>query len=315
MKGIEKENTAESALIFLFPGQGSQQVGMGSAWRARNPIVQRTYEEAEQAFGGGLLQLMSEGPLESLTATEVAQPAILTVSTAYARVLAEAGIQPDYVLGHSLGEYSALVSSGALDFSDAVRLTRLRGKAMQEAVPVGVGTMTALVGARDTAKVRALCDACAEDEVLEPAGFNCPGQVVLAGNMGAIERAEKRAKEFGCGVAKRLTVSAPFHCSLLSPAGERLAAALEEVEVRDPNIPYVANVDSELVRHAEGVRARLVDQVSKPVLFQQSVELLGTVTNPTWLEVGAGKTLSGLVKRTLRGSTVDNFEAEKWLAS
>jgi len=301
---------------WVFPGQGSQSVGMGSAWAAKDPLVKQTLDEAEDAYGGGLLALMADGPLDELTRTENTQPAILTISVAYARVLQREGLSPDIVAGHSLGEYSALVVAGALDFADAVRLTRLRGRAMQEAVPEGLGTMTALIGARDPQKVTELCAACAQDQVLDPAGFNAPGQVVLAGHVDAIARAEERAREFGCGMGKRLQVSAPFHCSLLRPAGERLAQAMEEIPWGDLAMPYVANVDAQVHRDPSGIAQRLVDQVSKPVLWQPTVATLLEQGVDSVLEVGAAKTLSGLVKRSLpRGGptvTIAGFEDEGW---
>jgi len=299
---------------FIFPGQGSQSVGMGSDWLGRSELVRQTFEEADTALGEALSKVILEGPMEDLTRTENTQPALLTVSVAYWRVLEAEGLRPDVVAGHSLGEYSALVCAGALDFADAVRLTRLRGQAMQSAVPLGVGSMAALLRIDTEEKVLALCAAATEgDEVLEPAGYNTVGQAVVAGHISAISRAVGMAKEFG-GIGKELSVSAPFHCSMLLPAGVKLAAALEEVEIASLSVPYVPNVTGSwtIDPSADDVRSNLVDQVSKPVLWLPGMRAMAEQGVTSWLEVGSGRTLQGLVKRFDRGADISGFEAEGW---
>ncbi len=298
---------------FVFPGQGSQSVGMGSDWLGRSDRVRQTFEEADEALGEKLSQVILEGPLEDLTRTQNTQPALLTVSVAYARVLAAEGLKPDVVAGHSLGEYSALVAAGALLFADAVRLTRLRGQAMQNAVPLGVGTMAAIIGIRDPAVIDELCAEAAQGQVVEPAGYNTPGQVVIAGHVEGIDRACALAKSKR-GIAKKLTVSAPFHCSLLIPAGERLGEALAATEIAALGLPYVPNVTAEWTENpsADAVRSNLVEQVSKPVRWQQSMAAMVDGGVDRWLEVGAGKTLVGLIKRFERSAQAETFESESW---
>lgn len=301
------------ATAFVFPGQGSQRVGMGKEWLDRSPTVRRTFEEADDALGTALSRIILEGPDAALTATENTQPALLTVSVAYARVLAENGVSADVVAGHSLGEYSALVTAGSLAFADAVRLCRLRGQAMQSAVPLGLGTMAAILGINDPDTIVALCKDAAMGEVVEPAGFNTPGQVVIAGHVTAVQRALERVKERG-GMGKELNVSAPFHCSLLVPAGDVLRDALAAVPVQSPTIPYVPNVTAEWLDHprAEVVRAHLVAQVSRPVLWEQTMRTLAQHGVTRWLEVGSGRTLCGLIKRFDRKADAQDFEAETW---
>jgi len=301
---------------FVFPGQGSQSVGMGGDWLGRSELVQQTFAEADEALGEALSAIIADGPIEDLTRTENTQPALLTVSVAYARVLAAEGVTADVVAGHSLGEYSALVAAGALDFADAVRVTRLRGQAMQSAVPLGVGTMAAVIGQKDPDVVRDICERAAEGEVCEPAAFNTSGQIVIAGHVGAIDRAVALLKDEGKGVGKKLTVSAPFHCSLLTPAGEALAAALADVAVSTPTVPYVPNTTGVWTTDAtaESIKAALVDQVSKPVLWQPGMESMIEHGVDRWIEVGSGRTLVGLVKRLNRKANVITFESEDWRA-
>lgn len=299
---------------FIFPGQGSQSVGMGSDWLGRSALVRQTFDEADASLGASLSSIILNGPMEDLTRTENTQPALLTVSVAYWRVLEAEGLRPDVVAGHSLGEYSALVCAGALDFADAVRLTRLRGQAMQSAVPLGVGSMAALLRIDTEDKVLALCEAATEgDEVLEPAGYNTVGQAVVAGHISAIKKAVALAKEFG-GIAKELTVSAPFHCSMLAPAGEKLAAALAEVDIKPLSVPYVPNVTGAWTEgpSADDVRSNLVDQVSQPVMWLPGMRAMAEQGVTSWLEVGSGRTLQGLVKRFDRGADISGFEAEGW---
>ena len=299
---------------FVFPGQGSQQVGMGQDWLDRSDLVKQTFAEADEALGDKLSQIILEGPDELLTQTENTQPALLTVSVAYYRVLAAEGLQPDVVAGHSLGEYSALVAGGALAFADAVRLTRLRGQAMQSAVPLGVGTMAALLGIKDNSVIEQICLDAAQGEIVEPAGFNTPGQAVVAGHVSAVQRAMALAKERGAFGAKQLNVSAPFHCSLLTPAGERLAQALADVELQPLSCAYVPNVTGQWTENpdAEFIKQMLIEQVSKPVMWQATMESMMERGVDRWLEVGAGRTLVGLVKRLHRKADVVTFESEKW---
>jgi len=294
---------------FLFPGQGSQAVGMGREALDRSEVVRRTFEEADDALGAALSRIILEGPLETLTETENTQPALLTVSVAYARLLAAEGAPgPDVVAGHSLGEYSALVVAGALSFADAVRLTRLRGRAMQQAVPLGVGTMAAIMGIQDPGVLDEICAEAAGEEVVEPAGYNCPGQFVVAGHCGAVDRACEIATRRGAMMARRLTVSAPFHCSLLAPAGERLRAALAEVPLSEPRVPYVPNVDARLSRDRGGIAERLITQVSQPVLWEQGMRVMLASGVERFAEVGAGRTLIGLAKRIDRKLNCQAFE-------
>ncbi len=283
---------------FLFPGQGSQYVGMGKEARERSSMVRDTFAEADEALGFALSRLILEGPLETLTETENNQPALLTVSVACARMLAEEGAPlPDVVAGHSLGEYSALVVAGGLAFADAVRLTRLRGQAMQQAVPLGVGTMAAIMGITDATVLDEICAEAAQGQVVEPAGYNCPGQFVVAGHCEAVDRACELALARKAMMAKRLTVSAPFHCSLLTPAGDRLRKALAQVAISSPKIPYVPNVEPRLCQDAGGIAERLVAQVSRPVMWEQGVRAMMAAGVERFAEVGPGRTLIGLVKR------------------
>jgi [acyl-carrier-protein] S-malonyltransferase len=305
------------ATAFVFPGQGSQSVGMGSEWLGRSDLVKQTFAEADEALGEALSSTILEGPIEALTRTENTQPALLTVSVAYYRVLEAEGLLPDVVAGHSLGEYSALVASGALAFADAVRLTRLRGEAMQSAVPLGVGTMAAIIGIKDPTVVEQLCIDAAEGQVLEPAGYNTPGQIVIAGNVEAVDRAVALVGERR-GVGKKLTVSAPFHCSLLEPAGVKLGAALADVSFTTPRCAYVPNATAAWTDPADAsgefISARLVEQVCKAVRWQQTMEVMKAHGVERWIEVGAGRTLVGLVKRLERKANVTTFESEGWRA-
>lgn len=298
---------------YVFPGQGSQTVGMGSDWLGRSALVKQTFEEADDALGEKLSDVILEGPIEDLTRTENTQPALLTVSVAYWRVLQAEGLTPDVVAGHSLGEYSALVCAGALPFADAVRVTRLRGQAMQSAVPVGEGTMAAILLIKDEAVIEELCARAAEGEVLEPAGFNTVGQTVIAGATAAVQRAVALAGEYkGRGV--ELNVSAPFHCSMLSPAEGPLGEALAAVEIAPLSCPYVPNVTGAWAADpsAESVRSNLVGQVSKPVRWLQTMQSMADHGVDQWLEVGHGRTLVGFVKRFDRKAASSTFEEEKW---
>ncbi len=306
---VNREDKTVST-AFIFPGQGSQYVGMGSSLLDRFPEAAHVYEEADDALGFALSKLILEGPAEKLTETENTQPAILTCEVAYLRVLQNAGIEAQVAAGHSLGEYAALVANGALDFATAVRLVRLRGRFMQAAVPLGVGTMTAVL-MLDGDTVRALCAQVSDERYLvEPAGFNCPGQVSCAGHVQAVEALEKAVAEAG-GMAKRLKVSAPFHSSLLQKAGDDLARELEGVAISPLAFPYVANVDATFVYEADGVKPRLVEQVMKPVLWEQSVRAMMDDGVDRFIEVGPGKTLAGLMKKIDRKQPVISVDTPK----
>ncbi|HLL23987.1 MAG TPA: ACP S-malonyltransferase [Kofleriaceae bacterium] len=281
----------------LFPGQGSQRVGMGRDLAQKFGIAKQTYEEADDVLGFALSKLCFEGPESELTLTKHTQPAILTTSIAVFRVLAAKGLTFDIVAGHSLGEWSALVAAGALELRDAVRLTHLRGTYMQEAVPVGQGAMAALMGL-DLAKTKAVCEAAAQaGEPVEAANLNGGGQIVISGHTAAIDRAIPLAKEAGAKIAKKLAVSAPFHCSLMAPAADKLAAALADVTLRAPRVPVVANVSAEPVTDEAQLRQLLVTQVTAPVRWEESIQAIAKLGVTQAYELGSGAVLKGLVKR------------------
>lgn len=294
---------------FLFPGQGSQAVGMGKELAANHGVARQTFEEADAALGHKLSQLCFEGPEEQLRLTEITQPAILTVSVAAWRVLAEKGVKPAYLAGHSLGEYSAHVAAGTISFADAVRTVRNRGKYMQEAVPVGVGAMAAVLG-MDFEKVKAVCHDAAQGEVCEPANINSPEQIVISGHKGAVERAAKLAGERGAKRAVLLPVSAPFHCSLMKPAQERLAADLNVLTFHDPGVPVLCNVDAGLVTTAEAARDGLVRQVTGAVKWAPSMHVLISKGVETFVEAGPGKVLCGLMRQIDRSRACSNVSDE-----
>jgi [acyl-carrier-protein] S-malonyltransferase len=294
--------------VFLFPGQGSQSVGMGKDLAAASSAAAAVWAEADAALGFPLSRLCFEGPEADLGLTANTQPAVLTASVAGAAALAERGVTPALVAGHSLGEYSALVVAGALAFADAVRLVRRRGEFMQEAVPVGTGAMAALLGV-ELAVAEEACAQAAQGEVVGVANINSPGQIVIAGHRGAVERAVKVAAERGGKKSMLLPVSAPFHCALMKPAADRLAAALEGVTVKAPRIPVVRNVDAGLTSTAEEVKPFLVQQVASPVRWTDCLARLAREGGDVWMEVGPGRVLAGLLKRTLdgaRGHTVED---------
>ena len=293
-------------IAFLFPGQGSQKVGMGRALAEAFPEARTTFEEADAAFGGPLSGLCFEGPEEQLTLTEHTQPAILTVSTAAARVLASRGIHPGIVAGHSLGEYSANVAAGTFAFGDAVEVVRRRGRYMQEAVPVGQGAMAAILGL-DGATVRRACEEAADGEIVSPANINSSDQVVIAGATAAVQRAGERARALGAKRVVPLPVSAPFHCAMMKPAEERLAPELLSLAVHQPRVPIVANVDAESKREAEGAIDALVQQVSAPVRWEEVVQRLASEGVTTYVEVGPGRVLSGLARKIHKDAEVFAF--------
>ena len=299
-------------IAFIFPGQGSQKVGMGRSLTEAFGEARAAFDEAEAALPG-LTKVIFEGPEADLVLTENAQPAILTMSVAAQRVLAAHGIEPDFVAGHSLGEYSANVAAGTMRFADAVRIVRSRGQYMQEAVPVGAGSMAAILGLDADAVARA-CEDAAQGEVVSPANINGAGQVVIAGATGAVQRAGERAKALGARRVIPLAVSAPFHCALLKPAEERLEPELRKLAVQNPRVPVVANVDAEANRDAASAIDALVRQVSAPVRWEQVVRRLASEGVTNYVEVGPGTVLSGLVKKIHKEAVVSNFAGPDDLA-
>ncbi len=306
---IPNMTNSTSQIVFLFPGQGSQSVGMGKELFGNHAVARQTFEEADEALGYRLSQICFEGPEEKLKLTEITQPAILTASVAAWRVLREKGLKPDFVAGHSLGEYSAYVAAGTLRFADAVRTVRNRGKYMQEAVPVGVGAMAAILG-MDLEKVTGVCHDAAQGEVCEPANINSAEQIVISGHKSAVERAVKLASERGAKRAILLQVSAPFHCSLMKPAQERLAADLSTLPFQKPAVPVACNVDAALVVDRDRSRDALVRQVTGAVKWEQSIRLLIAQGVQTFVEVGPGKVLCGLMRQIDRSKTALNVGDE-----
>ncbi|MBP6848444.1 MAG: ACP S-malonyltransferase [Kofleriaceae bacterium] len=286
----------------LFPGQGSQRVGMGRDLAHRFELARATYAEADAALGFAISALCFVGPEDDLTLTQHSQPAILATSMAVFRVLvAEKGLRFDAVAGHSLGEWTALAAAGAIGFADAVRLVHLRGQFMQAAVPVGVGAMAALMGL-ELGPTRGLCaEASAPGEPCEPANLNGGGQIVISGHAAAIDRALAMAKAKGAKRAVKLQVSAPFHCSLMQPAADRLAAALADVEIKAPVVPVYANVSAAPTQDPAVIRRQLIEQVTGTVRWEESVQALAAAGVTRAFELGAGSVLRGLVKRIADG--------------
>jgi [acyl-carrier-protein] S-malonyltransferase len=292
----------------LFPGQGSQRVGMGRDLAHRFELARRTYEEADEALGWKLSTLCFEGPEDDLTLTRNGQPAILTTSIAVFRVLvAERGLRFDAVAGHSLGEWTALTAAGALGFADAVRLTHARGAAMQEAVPVGEGAMAAIIGLELPALIELCNDVSAAGEPCEVANFNGAGQIVISGATVAVDRAIAAAKGKGARRAVKLPVSAPFHCSLMTPAAERVAASLAAVELRAPSVPVYANVTAAPTQDPAEIKALLVEQVTAPVRWEESIRNLAAGGVTRAYELGSGSVLRGLVKRIAETIAIDTI--------
>jgi [acyl-carrier-protein] S-malonyltransferase len=287
-------------LAYIFPGQGSQYSGMGSELAEKYAASRKVFEEADDALGFAISRLCFGGTAEELQLTENTQPAILTTSVSTLRALEAEGMQPpEYVAGHSLGEYSALVAAGALSLGDAVRTVRLRGRFMQEATPVGSGAMAAVMGA-DVNAVQEICSEAQEGDVCSPANINSPNQIVIAGSAAAVDRAIVLFKERLSKRAIKLNVSAPFHCALMKPAQERLTAELEKIEFNDLRLPLITNVDGAAITKGEDARNALVRQVSSPVRWLESMQLLIQKGIQTFVEVGPGKVLCGLMRQIER---------------
>lgn len=298
-----------ASLAFVFPGQGSQSLGMLAELGAQHAIVRDTFAEASAALGYDLWGLVQEGPEERLNQTDKTQPAILTVSIALWRLWqAEGGAQPAYVAGHSLGEYSALVAAGSLAFADAVKLVERRGQLMQEAVPAGTGGMAAILGLED-ADVLAACAEAAQGEVVSAVNFNAPGQVVIAGAAKAVERAIEGCKARGAKRAVALPVSVPSHCELMRPAAERFAEAVEAVQWQMPQIALVQNVTAQVPADLAALKRDLLAQLYSPVRWVESVQLLAERGVTDLVECGPGKVLAGLNKRCAKGVTTHNLDS------
>lgn len=305
---------SKNTIALLFPGQGSQVIGMGKELAEKYPEARQTFAEADEALGYKLSQLCFEGPEDQLRLTEITQPAILTTSIAALRVLETRIPKPSFVAGHSLGEYSAHVASGTFSFVDAVRTVRNRGKYMQEAVPVGEGTMAAILG-MDLEKVTAVCKDAAQNQVCSPANINSPEQIVISGNTAAVERATKLADERGAKRAKVLPVSAPFHCSLMQPAQDRLKADLEKVAMKKPVYPVACNVEAALVTDDLRALDTLVRQVTGAVQWDPCIRLLIAQGVQTFIEVGPGKVLCGLMRQIDRSKATLNVSDEASLSN
>ncbi len=296
-----------SKIAFVFPGQGAQSVGMGKELWENYPIAKEIFKKATDALGFDIENMIFNSDEETLKITENTQPAILTTSIACLEVLKGKGIKAGAVAGLSLGEYSAHVAAGSIDFSDAVKLVRKRGRFMQEAVPIGVGSMAAIIGLENE-EVIETCNIAAGEGIVEPANFNCPGQVVIAGEIKAVEKACVIAKEKGAKKAMLLPVSAPFHCSMLKPAGEKLAAELDNVNFGSLNIPLVSNFTAEYIKSSSDIKDLLVNQVSNSVKWEGSIRKMLADGYDTFIEIGPGKVLSGFIKKINKDVKVLNVE-------
>ena len=299
-------------VAFVFPGQASQYPGMGKELAEKYPAARAVFEEADKALGFSISKMCFEGSEEELKLTTNTQPAILTVSVAAYRVVAEKGLTPDFVAGHSLGEYSALVAVGSLNFSDAVRLVHKRGKYMQEAVPAGQGGMAAIMGI-SPAVVQDACKRAAEGEICSAANLNSPEQTVISGHASAVKRAVEIASQLGAKRSMILAVSAPFHSALMMPAQEKLEKDLRAISFADLQVPLVTNVDADTIRKGDEAREALVRQVTMPVRWQESMRLLLDEGVNTFLEVGPGRVLTGLMRQIERSVAMLNVEDEKSL--
>jgi [acyl-carrier-protein] S-malonyltransferase len=303
-------------IAFLFPGQGSQTVGMGQSLAAADHDVSETFKKADEVLVESLSSLIFEGPQEKLTLTTNAQPALLTTSIAILNYFRQFGIKPDYTAGHSLGEYSALVASGAIPFEDAVYAVRKRGELMEEAVPNGDGTMAAVLG-MDREKIMDVTETVsAEGFPVQLANLNCPGQIVISGSKKGVEEASAKAKEGGAKRVIPLDVSGPFHSSLMKPAAERFEAVLDSISLNDANVPVIGNVTAEPMSDAAEIKKRLIEQLYSPVLWEDSVAKMIELGVDTFIEIGPGKVLSGLVKKVDRSArTFAIYDAETCAAA
>ncbi|NMH72303.1 ACP S-malonyltransferase [Bacillus sp. RO2] len=290
-------------VAFVFPGQGSQIVGMAQELATEYKEVQEVMETADEKLGYKLSSLMFEGPQEELTLTYNAQPALLTSSIAILQILKQAGINADYTAGHSLGEYSALVAAESISFEDAVYTVHMRGKYMEEAVPAGVGSMAAVLGLEESLLKEACEEASEEAGPVQLANLNCPGQIVISGSAQGVSLASEKAKEKGAKRVIPLVVSGPFHSSLMKPAASKLEDTLSSISINDATIPVIANVDANEMRSASEIPVKLVEQLYSPVRWEQSVEKLIELGVDTFVEVGPGKVLSGLIKKVNRRAT------------
>lgn len=298
-------------IAFLFPGQGSQTVGMGQALAASDQSVSETFKKADEVLGESLSSLIFEGPQEKLTQTINAQPALLTTSIAILNYFSQFGIKPDYTAGHSLGEYSALVASRAISFEDAVFAVRKRGELMEEAVPNGEGTMAAVLG-MDREKLMDVTETVsAEGFPVQLANLNCPGQIVISGSKKGVEEASIKAREAGAKRVLSLNVSGPFHSSLMKPAAEKFGPVLDRISVNDAEVPVIGNVTAETMSDAAEIKKRLIEQLYSPVLWEDSIAKMLELGVDTFIEVGPGKVLSGLVKKVDRSArTFAIYDAE-----
>ncbi|MEM7243536.1 MAG: ACP S-malonyltransferase [Pseudomonadota bacterium] len=304
------------SIAMVFPGQGAQTIGMGKDLADAYPEARAVFEEVDEVLGEALSALIWDGDAEELTLTQNAQPALMATSIAAIRAMEAEGLGLDkasFVAGHSLGEYSALCAAGALSLADTARLLRIRGQAMQEAVPVGVGAMAAILGL-ERADVDVICTEAAGDQVCQAANINDPSQIVISGHKEAVERAAGLAKDKGAKRALMLPVSAPFHCSLMQPAADRMAEALADTEISAPKVPLVANVTASAVKDPDEIRARLIEQVTGSVRWLESVQYLVSEKMDTFWEIGAGKALSGMIKRINREMTIANVGTSADLA-
>lgn len=296
-----------SKLAFVFPGQGAQKVGMGKDFYDNYDVAKKMFKEADDALGYSIMKMCFEGPEEDLKLTANTQPAILTISCIANEILKENGIQPEITGGHSLGEYSALVAAGVLNFQDAVALVHKRGSYMQEAVPVGEGGMAAIIGV-DRDKIVEVCQQVSAESPVQAVNFNCPGQIVIAGATKGVELAVEELKAAGAKKAVILPVSAPFHSTLMKPAAEKLAVELDKVTISDAKIPVVANVSAEILTKAEDIKASLVAQAASPVLWEDCVARMKEFGADILLEAGPGKTLCGFNRRIDKTITSLNVE-------
>src|ERR1700730_11436736 len=301
-------------IAFVFPGQASQYPGMGKELAEKYPVARAVFQEADQALGFSISQMCFAGTEEDLKLTANTQPAILTCSVAMYRILAEKGVMPDFVAGHSLGEYSALVAAGGIKFSDAVQIARKRGTYMQEAVPAGQGAMAAIMGLSPAVVIDA-CKRAAEGEVCSPANLNSPEQTVISGHAGAVKRGVEIASQSGAKRAVILAVSAPFHCALMMPAQERLEKDLKQIEFSNLQMPLVTNVDADTIITGDEAREALIRQVTMPVRWEESMRLLIDEGVDTFVEVGPGRVLVGLLRQIERSVGALNVEDEKSLAT